>query len=132
MAVLCADTTATDRVADLDLVAGPERLAAHALAIDLGAVGGLQVLDRPAAVLVVIEHDRMLAAGALVEQRDVGRGVAADQGLAGAELVAGAREVAGANEERRPAGVRCLRGGLRRGHGRVLLGPEDRRGARGA
>ena len=45
---------------------------AHALAVHLGAVGRLEVLDLVARVVVVEEDDRVLAADALVEQRDVG------------------------------------------------------------
>src|SRR5262249_56927062 len=88
-------------VADLDLVAGRERDAAHALAVDLGAVRRLQVLDDVAALLLVVDDDRVLAADAFVEQRDVGAGIAADQGLAAAELVARALEAAGADHQSR-------------------------------
>jgi hypothetical protein len=66
-------------VPDLDLVAVLQLVRARALAVDLGAVGGLQIFDRVRAGLLVEEDDRVLAADVLVQQGDIGGGIAPDQ-----------------------------------------------------
>src|SRR5262245_2721504 len=82
-----------ERAADADLVAVRERGRAYALAVDLGPVRGLEILDAVAVVHLVVEDDGVLAADALVEQRDIGGRVAPDQRLGGRQLVARACEV---------------------------------------
>ena len=79
------------RVADADDVAVDERLPADPAAVDQGAVGGAEVLDRRRAA---VEDDvDVLAADAGVGQPDVGLGAAADDVAPGRELVPGARAV---------------------------------------
>src|SRR5262245_23488447 len=96
-----------ERAADADLVAVRERGRAYALAVDLGPVRGLEILDAVAVVHLVVEDDGVLAADALVEQRDIGGRVAPDQRLGGRQLVARACEVSVPDHE---AGA-AVRGG---------------------
>src|SRR5262245_8320756 len=79
---------------DLHFVAVVERHGAHALAVHLRAVRGLEILEAVGVAVRVVEDDRVLAADALVEQRDVRGRVASDQGLGRGEIEGHALEAA--------------------------------------